>query len=266
MALYILLFIGSMVMLLPFVWMLLSSFKNNAEILKIPPTLWPTIFRWENYTRVWNEIELSLYFKNSLFVTVVKTGLILYTSAMIGYVLTKLEFRGRDMIFYFILATMMVPWPVTLVPLYQEMVWFGWLDTYTALIVPGIFSGFGIFMMRQFVSNIPTELIEAARIDGASEFRIVHTIVFPLVSSAISALAIFQFLWNWDDFLWPYLMINDSSKFLLPIGLAMFTGQFVTDYASMFAGTIISIIPVLIVYLLFQKRFIEGITMTGIKG
>ncbi|TJY42423.1 carbohydrate ABC transporter permease [Cohnella pontilimi] len=264
--LYLFLFIGVSVMIAPFLWMLLSSFKTNAEIMRVPFTIFPEHFKFSNYAKVWTEVQFSVYFKNSVLVAVTRTALVLYFSALAGYVLGKLQFRGRNVIFILILATMMVPWPVTIVPQYQLMVWLGWKGSYLSLIVPAMFSSFGIFMMRQFVSHVPTELLEAARIDGAGEFRIFHRLVLPLVSNSLSALAIIIFLWTWDDFLWPYLMIDDQSQYLLPIGLAFFSGQFKTSYDLLYTGATISVIPVLILYILFQKRFIEGITMSGIKG
>jgi len=181
-------------------------------------------------------------------------------------VFCKLEFKGRDALFMCVLATMMIPWPVTITPMYQMMTWFKWVDTWTALIVPSAINTFGVFMMRQFMDSIPNDLLEAARIDGAGEFRIFHTIMLPNLTASISALGIFQFLGVWDDYLWPFLMLNDSKMYTLPIGLSLFNGQYAADNGSIFASATVAVIPVIIVYLMFQKRFVEGIAMTGLKG
>ena len=155
---------------------------------------------------------------------------------------------------------------VTIIPMYQEMVWFGWVGKYTSLIVPSMFSSFGIFLMKQFIDNIPNELMEAARADGASEYRIFHQIVLPNLGSAVSALGIFQFLWVWDDFLWPTLMLTKANMQTLPLGLRSLEGMFFSDYGPILAGATISVIPVFLIYLIFQRRFVEGIAMTGLKG
>lgn len=253
-------------MIAPFLWMIFSSFKINAEITAIPPTLFPREFTLDNVVMVWKKFNFAVFFRNSLFIAVLKTALVLYTSSLAGYVLDKIRFRGRNALFIMILATMMVPWPVSIIPLYQEMVWLKWLGSYKSLIIPTIMSSFGIFMMRQSVQSIPTALVEAARVDGTPEFGIFHKIILPNLGSSLSALGIFTFLWSWDDFLWPYLMINDQKLYTLPVGLALFSGQYYNDYAGVLAGASIAVIPVLIVFIIFQKKFIEGIATTGLKG
>jgi len=252
--------------ILPFVWMVLSSFKTNAEITAIVPTWWPQNFIWTNYTGIQETFEFYRFFFNSIVISTTQTLIIIYTSVTCGYVLAKYKFRGKNVLFGFILGTMMIPGMVTLVPSYQLMVFFGWLDSYLAIIVPGLVSAFGVFMLRQSIISLPDEILEAARIDGASEFYILHRIVFPLSKNSISAIAIFQFLWSWDSFLWPYLVIQTRNRQLLSVGLAMFQGRFATDYGGLFAATTISIMPVLIVYLIFQKRFIDGVAASAVKG
>lgn len=161
---------------------------------------------------------------------------------------------------------MMIPWCVTIIPKYSMIQAFGWMDSYKALIIPAMFSGFGIFMMKQHISALPDEILEAARIDGANEFYIFHKIVLPMSKNGIFSIAIFQFLWTWEDFLWPYLVITNKDKQLLAVGLKMFNGQYSTDYGALFAATAISIIPVLLIYLFFQKQFIAGIAASAVKG
>jgi len=266
-AILFLLSVGALTMVVPFVWMILSAFKPNAEILQIPPTLLPEVWTLDNFRRVLFEIDFARFFLNSLFLATFKTAIIVYTSALAGYLLSKFAFPGQRWLFYLILATMMAPWPVTIMAQYQQMVWFGWLDSYTALIVPVMMNSFGVFLMRQFMMGIPSELIDAARVDGASEFRIFHWIALPLSVPALSALGIFIFLWSWDDFLWPYLMISRQEDYVLPVGLSLLQGRFETDYGAIFAGMSITIVPVLLVYAILQRKFIEGMTFSGgVKG
>lgn len=251
---------------LPFVWMVLSSFKTNAEITAINSTFWPQNFILTNYTGIQDRFNFFQFFRNSIFISTAQTLIVIYTSTVCGFVLAKYNFKGRGILFGLILGTMMIPAMVTIIPSYQLIIWLGWLDTYTAILVPGAISAFGIFMLRQSVSTLPDEILEAARIDGASEYFILHRIVFPLSKNSIFAIAIFQFLWSWDNFLWPLLVIQTRTMQLLSVGLAMFQGQWSTDYGSLFAATTISILPVLVVYLIFQGRFIEGISSSAIKG
>ena len=263
---YLILTVFGFLMVYPFLSMTLGSFKTNAEIMQMPPTFFPENATLANYENVLAKNNFGQYFMNSLGVAVLKTSLTLYTSALFGYVFCKLEFRGRNALFMVVLATMMIPWPVTITPMYQMMTWFKWVDTWTALIVPSAINTFGVFMMRQFMDAIPNDLLEAARIDGAGEFRIFHTIMLPNITASISALGIFQFLGVWDDYLWPFLMLNDAKMYTLPIGLSLFNGQYAADNGSIFASATVAVIPVIIVYLMFQKRFVEGIAMTGLKG
>lgn len=258
---------GALTMVVPFVWMLLSAFKPNQEILHIPPTILPEVWTLDNFRRVLFEIDFASFFANSLLLATLKTAIIVYTSALAGYLLSKFHFPGQRWLFYLILATMMAPWPVTIIAQYQQMVWLGWIDHYAALVVPFLMNSFGVFLMRQFMMGIPSELIDAARVDGASEFRIFHWIALPLSVPALSALGIFIFLWSWDDFLWPYLMISRQEDYVLPVGLSLLQGRFETDYGAIFAGMSITIVPVLLVYAILQRKFIEGMTFSGgVKG
>lgn len=263
---YTLLIGGSLLMLAPFVWMILASFKTTAELNAYPPTFWPKEWSLAGYKKVLGEENQFLtYFFNSAWIGVVKTALVVYTSSIVGYVLGKIKFTGNKAVFALILATMMVPWPVTIISLYQEMLWFGWLNSYTSIILPFITNSFGIFLMKQFVDTVPSEVIEACRIDGASEFGIFHKIILPLMGPSLSALSIFIFIGAWDDFLWPFLMLTEFNKYTLPIGLALFQGQYWTDLSSVLVGATIASLPVIIFYVIFQKRIVEGITMTGLK-
>lgn len=262
----IVLLLGSVVMLYPFLYMIFSSFKFNEEIVRVPPTFLPEVFTMDNYQLVLEENQFGRFFFNSLWSTVLKTAIILYTSALFGYVFSKLRFRGRDALFLFVLATMMIPWPVTLVPQYQLMSWLGWVGSYKSIIIPSMISTFGIYMMRSFMDGVPNELIEAAHIDGANEFTVFHQIVMPNITASLSALGIFQFLGIWDEYLWPFLMLQTMDKYTLPVGLSLFNGQYFSNHGGIFAAATIAVVPVLVVYLLFQRQFVEGIALSGIKG
>lgn len=262
---YLLLGLGALIIIFPFVWMILSSFKTQAEIVSFPPTFFPEEPTIDNFVEVWVKVNFKQFFANSLLLLFVKTIIILYTSILAGYVFSKLHFKGRNIIFVFVLATMMVPYPVTILSLYQEMFWFKWIDSYNALIWPSLFNTFGIFVMKQFIAGIPDSLVESANIDGAGEFRILHEIVLPLIKPALSALAIFICLSVWNEFLWPFLVLNSDSKYTIPVGLALFKGRYYTDYSKQLAGAAITIVPVLIIYFFLQRQFIEGIALSGIK-
>lgn len=265
-ALNLILLLFSLATILPFLWMLSSSFKTNVEISALEQHFLPQAPTGQNYLNALQKMNFLRYFGNSLLYAVAITAITVYTSAISGFVLCKYCFRGRQALFGAILATMMVPGVVTIIPRYSMMQWVDWLDSWQALLVPGLFTSFGIFMMRQSCAGVPDEMLEAARIDGANEFYIFHRIVLPMLQNAVSSIAIFQFLWAWEDYLWPYLMMRSEQKQVLSVALNMFSGRYSTDYAGLFAATAIAIIPVVACYLLFQRRFIEGIAASAVKG
>lgn len=260
------LLVCSVLTILPFLWMLSSSFKTNSEINALAQHFLPQGFTVQNYADVLQKFDFLRYFLNSLVYALAITVISVYTSALAGFVLCKYKFKGRQLLFAFILMTMMVPGVVTILPRYSMMQFFGWLDSYKALIIPSIFTPFGIFMMRQACMGIPNEILEAARVDGANEFYTFHRIVLPQLHNSVISIAIFQFLWAWDDYLWPYLMIRSGDKQLLSVALNLFSGRYSTDYAGLFAATAIAIIPVVVFYIIFQKRFIEGVSASAVKG
>lgn len=263
---YAVLFIGAFISFVPFFWMMTSLVKQPEEIITFPPVWFPANPTLDNVKKIWMELDFAKYFSNSLVLAVIPSVLVVLSSALVGYVLAKMDFWGRDALFIGILATMMIPYPVTLIPSYQLMAWLKWLDTYWALIIPGLFSSFGVFLVRQFMHSIPDELLDAARIDGASEVRIFGQIVLPLTGPVLAALGIFNFMGHWNSFLWPFLILNTQNKFTLPLALATFTTEYVTDYAVTMAGAAISVIPVLIVFMLLQKQFVAGIALTGMQA
>jgi multiple sugar transport system permease protein len=265
--LWILLGIGAILVVAPFYWSIATSFKPQAEISAYPPTWFPknpTLVNWIGLLHLRTGSFLT-FFRNSIFVSTTVTLLVLFTSSITGYVFAKLNFRGRDKIFYTVLAMMVVPFSITLIPSYALMVQFKWIDSYWALIVPILFNPFGIFLMRQFMHTIPDELLDAARIDGASEFQIFFKIIIPLCKSGLAALGIFVFIGQWDSFLWPLVILQNVDKYTIPLGLAQFRGLTGVQVGPLCAAATAAVIPVLIVYLIAQKSFIEGITLSGMK-
>lgn len=259
---YTLLIIGALISLLPFLWMILAAFKTSSEINQIPPTFWPRQWVIENIVQVWQQLDFLRMFANSIFVAVTTTVFTLYTSALVGYVLAKFKFPGRSLIFFFIVSQMFIPGQLGMIVLWFIFFKVNLLDTYPALIIPSLYSSFGIFMMRQYMHTIPNELLDAARIDGASELGIFHKIVLPNIGAPLSALGIFTFIWNYDSFTWPLIVLNSVEMYTVPLGLALFQGQYFSNLARTMAGTAIAVIPSLIVFVLFQRRIVEGITLT----
>ncbi len=262
---YIFLFIGAILFIFPIFWTFLSSFKSLGEISSYPPTFLPENPTMEGYNIAFVEGNFIVYIRNSLLIGVLKTAMIVYTSALIGYVLGKIRFPGREKVFIFILITIMIPWPILILPLYNLMKSLGWYNNYLSIIIPFFLNSFGIFLMRQFAMSIPDEVIESAKMDGANQFLIFHRIIIPQLGPALSALTIFTFLWVWDDFLWPYVMLTKDRLYTIPIGLSLFKGYNYSETGAYLAASSVTIIPVIIVYLFAQKKFIEGMTFTGIK-
>lgn len=251
-------------MLFPVVWMSFSTFKSEAEINIYPPTLLPRQPSVEPLVNAWERVEPFVV--NSVFVTLVSTPLSVLTSALVGFVLGKYEFRGKEALFYAILATMMLPGTVLIIPNYQMVVWLDWINTYWALIVPSAFTAFGIFMMRQFMHGVPNELLDAARIDGASEPRIFGRVVMPLIRPALATLGIFQFMSSWNNYLWPLIVLTKERMFTIPVGLAAFSAGYEPNFSSRNAGAFIASLPVIIAFVIFQRHIIKGMALTGMAG
>lgn len=267
-ALWLVLGIGSIMMVAPFYWTIVTSFKSRSEVRVFPPTWWPnepTLEHWIKLTDL-RIGRFEIFFRNSLLVAVSVTLLVLITSALVGYVLAKHHFRGRELVFWSILSMMMIPFNISLIPLYALIVDLNWSNTFWALIIPSAYSPFGIFLLRQFMHSIPNELIDAARIDGATEYGIFFRLILPLSTAPLAALGILTFIGQWDDFLWPLVVINEPARYTIPLGLSQFRGRVGTDVGGLAAASMVAVLPVLIVYFAAQRRFIEGITLTGLKG
>ncbi|MCC6314431.1 MAG: carbohydrate ABC transporter permease [Thermomicrobiales bacterium] len=254
--------------LMPFLWMLSSSLKSLAEIYSFPPNLLPEQLQWWNYIDAWNAVPFARFFVNSVIVSVGTTAGVLLTSSMAGYSFSRLRYPGRDKLFLAYLATMMVPFPVLIIPLFILMGRVGLVDTLIGLILPAAFSAWGTFLMRQFMLSIPREVEEAARVDGASYWRIYAQIILPLCKPVIATLGIFTFLGSWNEFLWPLIMISSVQNKTLPLGLTMFQGQAAveTPWQLVMAAATFSILPVLVLFVLGQKYYVRGIATTGVKG
>lgn len=260
------LIIGTVVMLLPFVWMLLSSFKLQTEIISIPPTFLPQAPTLIHYQAVFTRIPILRYYLNSLIVSGITTVSMVLTSAAMGYVLAKFEFRGRSLVFALVLSTMMLPLTIMMIPLFIEISYMGLIDSLGGIILPSLFSATGIFLMRQSMFSFPSEMREAAVIDGCGEFSILARIVLPLFKPAMASLAILVFMNTWDGYLWPLLVLHTRELFTLPLGLATLNFENVTDYGILMAGAAVSVIPVILVFLFMQRNFIEALTLSGVKA
>jgi len=264
--LYTVVTLGFVAVITPFVWMILGSFKGQGELLRVPPTWWPEAPTLENYRTLFGKGMFPRSFANSTFVAVVVTAANVTFCSMVGYALAKLKFRGKNLVFALVMATLMVPGMVTLVPLFVLVANLGMVDTYPGLILPFLVTPFGVFLMRQFIIDLPDDLLDAGRIDGAGELRIFRQIILPLCGPGVATLGILTFLSSWNSFLWPLVVAQTQDYYTLPVALALFsTGQHETDYGLLLAGATVVVLPIVIVFLILQRRFIEGIATTGIK-
>ena len=256
----------AVVMLLPIVWMLLSSFKPDNEIIKYPPTLFPTAYTLKNFIKCTQRIDIWLYLKNSFIYSFGATLPSLLVNTMAGYAFARYNFKGKDIIFVIFLATMMIPFQVIMIPSFLEVHALGMYDNYAGLIIPKIAAAYWIFMMRSAFSGLPKELEEAARIDGLSEFGIYARIMMPLIKPALVTLIILSVNGNWNDLLWPLIITSNSKMRTLSNGLALFVGARTIEYGAAFAGAAISLVPMLVLYIFGQKYFVEGQATSGLKG
>ena len=263
---YLLLSLGALAMIVPFIWMLSTSLKEPSQVFSYPPKWIPQALAFKNYLKTWTLVPFGRFFINSLLVAVWVTFGQLLTSSLAAYSFARLRFPGRDTLFIIFLGTMMVPFQVTMIPVYILMRELGWVDTYYALIIPNLFSAYGCFLLRQFFLTIPTELEDAAKIDGGSYLTIYSKIILPLAKPALATLGVFTFMASWNSFIWPLIVVNSIEMQTLPLGLASFQGLYTTDWTLLMAGTVIALIPVLIIFIFAQRFFIEGITLSGVKG
>jgi len=258
---------GALLMVLPMLWMLATSFKPPAEIAVWPPQWLPADPTWDNYIGIFKTAPFGRFFLNSVGTSVVATIAVALTSLVAGAVFAKYSFPGRRLLFQLIIATAIVPFESYLIPLYLQLNSIGWINTYQGLVLPYLFMAFGIFLMRQHVASaIPTDYLEAARIDGASEWWILWRVIAPLSLPALSAIGIFAFIQAWGAFIWPLLVANDQLLFNMEVGLTAFQFKFSSDYGKLMAGSVISTMPMLAIFLILRRRIIDSVALTGLKG
>lgn len=262
---FICLGIVAIIFLAPYFWMLSNSFKSTKEILLQPNNIFPAEFTLDGYRKVLTESPFFRWLANSLFVTVIDTAVILVSSSLIGFVLSKYKFKLNKFCFYLILATMMVPATALMIPNFLLISKLGWYDKIVALIIPTFFNAFGIFLCKQFIDDIPKELFESAMLDHASDFKIYYKIVLPAIKPALGSLTIFTFLGIWNDYLTPLLMLNSTKNMTLPLALSFFNSMHLSDLSATMAAASLIMIPASVVFIIFQNQFIKGISMTGMK-
>ncbi|WP_430538059.1 carbohydrate ABC transporter permease [Clostridium perfringens] len=259
------LILGSIAMIFPFLWMVLTSLKTFSEAIKIPVTFIPENFQWDNYVKAWNTLPFATLFYNTIIMMLFRILFAIIFSSMAGYAFAKLNFPGKKILFTLVVIQLMLPAQIFIIPQYSMVADLGWLNTIKALVFPGIVSAFGVFFLRQFYMSLPNELSEAAKIDGCNQWQIFSKIMLPLTKTPLMALSIFTAVFAWSDLMWPLIVNMSMNKMTLASGLASLSGQFSTDYPVMMAGAFIAMWPMIIIYLLFQKQFVEGIALTGGK-
>lgn len=270
------LILGSLIMVGPLLWMALTSLKTPAnaeaffntprELGAILKNLWPDPLTWEAYKAVFTERPMGLYFLNSAIYTVLRLLPGLFFCSLAGFLFAKTSFRGKNMLFWSIIATMMIPFQIKMLTLYEMMVRFGWVDTYWGVAVVGLMEPFGIFLFRQTIAGIPDDLLDAARIDGCSLFRTYLQVVLPLIRPTLAAYSIFLFMWSWSDFLWPLIVINSEWLKPVEVGILGFSDINNPEFVKMMAASTVAVLPILLFFLFMQRQFIKGVTMSGLKG
>jgi multiple sugar transport system permease protein len=263
---YIGLTICATLTLIPFIWMVLTALKPGNEVFTNPPTIIGSKLAWGNFAEAWNFFPFDRFFLNTVYVSAAITILELLTASLAAYAFARLRFPGRDKLFLLYLGTLMIPGQVTIVPQFILINYFGWIDTYQALILPNAFTAFGTFLLRQFFLTIPYELEEAARMDGCSRFGTFFRIILPLSKPALATLAVFSFVSQWNSFMWPLIITNTDEMKTLSVGLRMFQGVYSTEWHFMMAASSIAVVPTLILFAFLQRYLVEGITLSGLGG
>lgn len=258
--------LGVLVSAIPFIYMITASFRHQGELYSLPVTIMPREWTGHNYEKLFGDTNFVIWYGNTIFTAGIRTVLGVYFAALAGAAFAKYDFRFKRLCFFIVLATLTLPFHVILIPLFLLMRDFGWIDTYWAVIVPGIVGAFNIFLMRQYIEAVPDELMDAARIDGASEIGIFHRIIIPLVRPALGVVAILTFVNTWNDFLWPLVVLHDDTKYLLSIGIATMDGPYDVEIGAIMAASFLSTLPILIVFVLMQRQIIAGLTQGAIRG
>lgn len=265
-AIFLFVVAAAVIAIFPFYWMFVTAVKPIEEIFLFPPKLWPGEFRWENFGISMGRADFPTYFRNSAIVTFTSVTITVCINLLAGFAFAKYKFRGREFFFMIVLSTLMIPLQVTMIPVFIIASKLGIRNTLWGVIIPPCAEAFGLFMARQFISDIPNELLEASRIDGATEFQIFSKIVLPNVKPLISTLIIFTVMWRWNDLQWPLIMLSNDKFYTVQLGLSTLNGALYVNWNDIMAASLISIIPVIVVFLIFQKQFVEGMASSGIKG
>ncbi|MBN1493183.1 MAG: carbohydrate ABC transporter permease [Candidatus Omnitrophica bacterium] len=267
---YAFLILGAMAMIAPFLWMLTTSLSEARDVWRTKEFWWqgwvPTKFIYQNYIEAFQVVPFAKFYLNSIFVTLCITAGTVFTSSLAGYAFARLSFPGRDKIFMLYLATLMLPGVITMIPVFILLSKLGWIDTYWAIILPGIFTAYGTFLLRQFFMSLPRALEDAAKIDGCSLFGIYFRIILPLSKPALATLTTFTFMGSWMSFMWPLIVLSSEEKYTLPIGIQYFKSLHSTDWTLLMAGSVMALFPILVVFIFTQRYFVEGIKLSGIKG
>lgn len=263
--LHLFLVLAGVTALVPFVWMISTSLKDQMEVLSATPTFWPEAWRWQNYRDVFEQVPFGRFYLNTVIVTAARAVGQVFFAALAAFAFARLRFPGRNLLFFGVLAVMMVPGQVTLVPNYLLLKYLGWLDSYQGLIVPSLFSAFGTFLLRQFYLTLPQDLIDAATLEGCNPLQVFWHVALPLSRPIMVAFGVLVTLWSWNDFLWPLIITSSADMQMLSVGIAYFQGQFVSNVAVMMAAATLATLPMVVVFVSAQRFLIEGITMSGMK-
>jgi alpha-1,4-digalacturonate transport system permease protein len=256
---------GACVMLFPLYWMFATAIRPRKELFSGEFNLFPSELVWSNFSEAWGKLPFTLFYINSIVIAVIAVAVTVFINLLAGYTFAKYDFPGRNVLFLLLISTLMIPIQVIMVPEFLIVSQLGWVNTYAGVIAPRAAEAFGIFMVRQFMVSIPDELLEAARLDGASEFKIFLRVVLPLSWPVIAVLTIFTFMWRWNDFAWPLVVLQERSTYTVPLGLNLMKGQFFTDWTGIMSMSLVSILPMLLVFVFFQRYFIQGMATTGMK-
>jgi alpha-1,4-digalacturonate transport system permease protein len=264
-SIYISFCILAILFILPVVWVIICSFKNSSELYEWPPSFIPKNMTFENFIEAFKKGNFGIYFYNSTFVAIIATIITVFINTMAGYALAKFKFKGSNILLILFISTLMIPLEVIMIPIFSVIKFMGLYNNIWGLIIPSAATPTGLFILRQYLLSVPDELLEAARIDGCSEWRLFLSIIIPIAKPAMSVLAIFSFMWRWNDFLWPLIVISNPEKYTIQLAISNFMGEFNVDWNSLLAMSVISMIPVLIVFFIFQRQFVQGIVTSGLK-
>ena len=262
---WLLLVVAALIVVFPLYWMFATAVRPKKEIFGGGFDLVPSTFAWSNFSDAWNKLPWDQFYINSIAIAAIAVPVTVFINLLAGYTFAKYKFPGRDILFLLMISTLMIPIQVIMVPEFLIVAKLGWVNTWWGVLVPRAAEAFGLFMVRQFMVSIPDELIEAARLDGAGEFTIFRRVVLPLSWPVIAVLSIFTFMWRWNDFAWPLVVLQEQSAYTVPLGLNLMKGQYFTDWTGLMSMSLLSIIPMMLVFIFFQRYFIQGIASTGLK-